>query len=385
LHSLIGAAGLGHIDEYYPFPDYKLPTAVLTERFCREAPLAAADLSTTQRFESYEHPGVDYFPSLLAMPGLASAGLMHETANSFLFLATVDAGSETRRKLLGHQLGERAVGWSYSLRRRLPVRIVFHTDESDSRILVSKRSLFDQRREATIADDNMRLAWTADENEPLLSGTPLRYVLANHAHFGNWDGLLLELERFLAWAIRHFKIAGPGEALLDGVAIDATFANAVLSAPEIAAGRSTSPPEYLLFDREWSSADPMAASWYILRNVSILGQFRSLLRMEAFDCNNLRGLYGRLCKTAGVEPHFDRDLTFEARFQSLALNESFDSLREATLAAFNDSFVEGAQQDELVRLSEHVRHLQGILRRPGHRLVNKLYTIRRIPKRSANA
>src|SRR4051812_24631389 len=84
-----------------------------------------ADLACSSPFKSYGTPRGELFPDLLVCQQLVKANLLHEMANSFLFFATVDATSETRKTLLSSSFrGE--VAWYYSVRDKFSTETVFH-------------------------------------------------------------------------------------------------------------------------------------------------------------------------------------------------------------------------------------------------------------------
>ncbi len=87
---LLAASGLDHHEFLLPFPDYKLPTVVLSERYVLGNPYAYCHLDAI-RSRDYIHPLEPDSPESLFWEGLCQAGTLADHANSFLVVATNDA------------------------------------------------------------------------------------------------------------------------------------------------------------------------------------------------------------------------------------------------------------------------------------------------------
>jgi SAM-dependent methyltransferase len=79
-----------NIEFYYPFPDYKIPSALLCDKGLKEADFGEMLASLHERDYAGNKP--PFFDSRLAWPGIAKNGLVGEFSNSFLIVA--GAGSE---------------------------------------------------------------------------------------------------------------------------------------------------------------------------------------------------------------------------------------------------------------------------------------------------
>ena len=135
LAQLLAQAGFGHIPFQYPFPDYKLPAWVLTQRGLA---VDGSDPCAILRLVNSVHDGkatrytAEERPT---RPGLHRNGPLSELSNSFLVLASLDADA---RQLFDDDL--LVVG---AVTDRQPA---FNTQsritaEGDGRILVHKRRL----------------------------------------------------------------------------------------------------------------------------------------------------------------------------------------------------------------------------------------------------
>ena len=83
---------------YFPFPDYKVPHAILREGLGNEFPEAASSLASGRPFEDYHRAKKPLLSDPLALRELTQAGLLPDFSNSFLFLATKESSSPTNRR-----------------------------------------------------------------------------------------------------------------------------------------------------------------------------------------------------------------------------------------------------------------------------------------------
>ncbi len=96
LVALLTRAGLPRVCFYYPFPDYKLPSVVLSESALTDPGFDAIDLLA--RCHARDYTGSPYrgFDEALAFSVLHTNGLLAELSNSFLVVATPDDGPPHR-------------------------------------------------------------------------------------------------------------------------------------------------------------------------------------------------------------------------------------------------------------------------------------------------
>jgi hypothetical protein len=122
-------------------------------------------------------------------------------------------------------------------------------------------------------------------------------ILQEHLAEARPEAFLAELLTFLSWVRGSFAIA----AGLEGQALDAILTNAT---------RDDS-GHFHLFDLEWTAAEGVPVTWWILRNT--------------LACNSMRGpgiagirtlaeLYDRLCRELSEEPRLEVDIARELGF-----------------------------------------------------------------------
>ncbi|MGK5086842.1 class I SAM-dependent methyltransferase [Bdellovibrionota bacterium FG-2] len=351
--SLLTDSGFSQSQEYFPFPDYKIPSTVISKNLLDSSDPGhsgfLADLASSKSFENYGRPQTRFMSDYLALRGIAEAGLLPEFSNSFLLVSSLAASSNVMNKLRNQEIGKKQLAWHYSLSRRTPVKTVFEIPVNCDKLVARKEIL--EGASSTIAPHNFE--WQAPSPEPVIARTPLRAILVNHAYFGNWAAFSKEFEDFLAWSLAHWKRAGG----LDPQAIDAVFINALTSEET---------PCYFLFDLEWRSPHLVSPSWFIFRNVTAFCRDFEVFQ-GAPPFSNFRELYQNTCQVLGVNPQFAEDLEQEVLFQEAASRwPSKDRIKTALLNAFehplNHSYLPRTAEEEYSR-ARRLEQIQETLRR----------------------
>jgi hypothetical protein len=354
LLELMRGAGLTSIAEQYPYPDYKLPHAVVTRELIDSTPELVADLTTGRDRANYPHEQAPLFPDSLAARSLAKAGLLAEMANSFLFLGTGEPNSETLARLTHRQTAGHELAWHYASSRSRPIVTVFAVDSDDpTSIWVRKQSPNAAKDAPALSLTGHELRWNAVA-ERFVPGVPVATILTSHAYYRRWDGFRRELCNFLRWSLEKWKLPAGGRAEIDGKAIDAVFCNAIV--PDDLAGETPSASgRYAVIDLEWELDGPMAASWFVFRNLFAYRKgYSSLLPFIPTGC--LKELYEEMCKELGIPADYDADVDREAQFQSVASVSDMESARISI-----DAEMRRAVPDRFVaqRASVLVQQVQG--------------------------
>jgi SAM-dependent methyltransferase len=335
LKDLLGWAGFSQIDEYFPFPDYKIPSTVLSATLIERAPALAADLATQHPYFSNGTPRPKSFPDALAVENVASAGLLAEFSNSFLFVASDGQAVPTRTRLLSRQLNSGELAWHYSASRRVPTRTTFSgskdgIERARDGIQVTKTAAAsDASGETTYGSGDFKVRWKAPAPAQVQSGLKLRSRLLRQAYFGEWAGFEADLVRFLETTARTMKSREMAHAStvplgLDGSALDATFLNAVIAGDA-----------FTLFDLEWSLVGtPMRTSWLVFRNVFLFFNDAEFFGRQA-PFKTLHDLYSLCCEKLNIPEDFEADLEKEARFQELVTWQKAEDVRESLRKLFD--------------------------------------------------
>lgn len=104
LRQRLKKAGFAQVDFYYPYPDYKMPEVILSERAVQHEDFNTGDLVAHLENRDYFNAGQTQFQLPLAWETLGDEGLVGELANSFLICARLEEGGRfTRADLLAQK------------------------------------------------------------------------------------------------------------------------------------------------------------------------------------------------------------------------------------------------------------------------------------------
>lgn len=280
---------------YYPFPDYKLPTVMLSEGALSTPGLNVPDLLLNAPSRDYHDDSFRCFDEGLAWRAIHANGLVGDFANSFLIFAGRD------------ETGARP-SWLARLYNRMPRqrRLAVETTlaiASDDRIDVLKRRLFPD--EATGTDSNLG---HAPDSSVYLRGELLlnriREAMAREAEFTD---VAASFEPWISLLKRNARPGSDGRPVVPGHFADCVPFNLL----QDTAG------ELHYFDVEWIHGEHIPLSWVFIRGAmySITGAMlnRHLAGMDHRRfINKLAAIHG----IALDEQDFGQAATLEARFVS---------------------------------------------------------------------
>lgn|GEM_PF-284447 len=97
LGRILNGKGLSQVEFQYPFPDYKIPKALFTEKGFREQGFHPEEIIRQLGSRDYAGDLTPVFDEKLAVPVLCRNGIMEDLSNSFLVLASRDSIPSTLR------------------------------------------------------------------------------------------------------------------------------------------------------------------------------------------------------------------------------------------------------------------------------------------------
>jgi SAM-dependent methyltransferase len=264
LESKLRAAGFGELRFFLPFPDYKLPRALLCDSACSRTPAAAFGALIERLVDSRGGKlRGDVFDPGLTLAALAENGLLGVFANSFLVLASPQGEPRALRA------GWDAVYFSTSRAPHLRTRTRFFA-LGRSGGYVEKEPLSPKRAgspgPSLLEQRTGRSDWIDGERLDLWLTRLLR------AREGEWSGWLDALRPWLAMLE---SLRRPGEDRVPGELIDAVPHNLIRRADGSLAR----------FDDEWVWHEPLP-----LRVLFARGLYHLL---SGLDRSRLRVLAGR--------------------------------------------------------------------------------------------
>ena len=177
------AAGLGHIQELYPFPDYKLPQLVLTQNSLSYGPVLR-DLLT--QYGPASDTGTTFqrcFSEAAAWKVLAENKLISDHANSFLLVASED------------RLAELDGAYVYSSNRHRAFQCETRLSRTPGGLRVEKVPLYEDSRPETA-----KFKWSPTAS-PFRSGIVYSSLLEAILLRPGWNH-----DEVIAWARPYFEL-----------------------------------------------------------------------------------------------------------------------------------------------------------------------------------
>lgn len=230
------------VEALLPLPDYKLPSAVIRERFTKAADCAELLANTARHdFGAWVQPKLH---ERMVWRELQSSGLAAEMSNSLIMVASHGAGS---------LLDDDWMGDIYSIRRRQELAVRTRITQQDDGSIFSEKSYLEDRAASTIGGGmEHRIG-----QSPWIEGVSVHTLMAR--------ALMLRGSSSLEDRIREptsiwwHSIAGNVQlpSRLPGDVIDCNWQNVILSK----AGAQT-------IDREWVWTEGVDPSWLIFRVVT---------------------------------------------------------------------------------------------------------------------
>jgi SAM-dependent methyltransferase len=254
LKELLSLSGFPSHPFLYPFPDYKLPTTLITEAGIGQPGFDVHMLL----LEKFEYVQSDYYSSQfstsLAGREIEKNGLLADLSNSFLVLA----GQQPRSNLLPEDL--LAVNYNSQRKKEYQKATSFLSDK-DHGIRISKEKMYDHP-----PDPAMEIVNTL-RDEPYFGGELLLWVALKLISRNGWT-----IGELLPWAGNYYEIlrsfASYGGDRIDGKYIDLTPFNIIIDDQ----GKTR------IFDQEWSAPEPLPLGYVFFR-----GLFYSLGSISFFN------------------------------------------------------------------------------------------------------
>lgn len=167
---------------WFPFPDYKLPTLLLSENvLTQDTTVDIAPLLSSALANDAQNPALSLFSLELASQAISRNKLFGELSNSFLVIA----GSQKA------ECSKDILGYHYATDRRAVWSKVVTFSARNSEVRVNSKRLYPQ---AAIVHD-IPLTLKLSEDEPFIEGDHWQQKLYQIVHQPGWT-----VEKLTAWA-----------------------------------------------------------------------------------------------------------------------------------------------------------------------------------------
>lgn len=248
-------AGFKRQEFYYPFPDYKLPSVIVSDPGLKDARFdPGALLARSVGTDSHPNP-YRAFNESLAMQVLAENGLIGDMANSFFVIAMKDPAPQA---ICAGWQGWLAKSFCSSRRSGMATENTFEV--SDEKIVVRKKNLFTEKTDGAVdsaGSDGFhhRVSDSAYTQGRLYVIEAVREITRGVDH----DRLAECFRPWLAF-LKLYAIdtsTGAGEMLLPGRFADCIPFNLIIK----------DDGELFFFDDEWQGKKPIPLYWVLARGV----------------------------------------------------------------------------------------------------------------------
>jgi GT2 family glycosyltransferase/SAM-dependent methyltransferase len=259
LIGLLFAAGVAQFRFYYPFPDYKLPSVILSETALTDRGFDVIDLLA--RCHARDYAGSPYrgFDESLAFSVLHTNGLLADLSNSFLVVATPDHEPPKPTEL--------AFAWSVNRAPEFCTQTTFMRDGSGIRVLKEFLTPSAEGSRRTV-HEGMTITHQVSESVYRPGRQLLWDLLRARAGSGDVESIVQALRPWMKFLLQHARVlpapgADPLEEpprlssyVLAGEFLDCTPFNLLNADGKL-----------VPIDEEWQSDNEISLGWVITRGV----------------------------------------------------------------------------------------------------------------------
>ncbi len=250
------SAGFPFTRFYYPFPDYKLPSVIVSDEALHTENFNPAELILRSRARDYTGRPFRLFNEALVYSSLADNGLFAEFANSFLVIANQASIPRPSDDL----------ATTYAVGRRPEFATETRFFRRGEGILVGKQLLSSSSNHEALTGSGMRLRIDGTTTDYVAGRQIFFRFLSEQARSGSFEKLVAVLQPWLRFLLERATHADSGTAqdgerhlsslIIDGSFLDCTPFNLL----ETGSG-------LVQIDREWSTDRDVPLGWVVTRSI----------------------------------------------------------------------------------------------------------------------
>jgi len=335
------AAGFLNTYFYYPFPDYKLPSVVISDDALFEPQFNAVDLIIRAHARDYTGSPYRLFDDALVYSALSENGLFSEMSNSFLVVA-----ARTQAPLSSHKLA-----MSFSINRLPEFSVLTTFCRTDESISVTKEAIAPFLARTHYFHDGFDISNVLSRSNYHLGSQLLWRVLSVRANNGTLDQVVAALQPWFNYIIQYATsdLSEPTDDkvgmnnlkhfLVPGNFIDCTPFNIIETTQGL-----------IYIDDEWQANCVVPLGWVVAR--SVLHSLRVGLATGDLTINTTNVVQA-LCKSSGLsvtEADIASWVEMEARFVSFVTGQAPSNISKSLsrptsdLISLNQSIFERDEQ-----------------------------------------
>jgi 2-polyprenyl-3-methyl-5-hydroxy-6-metoxy-1,4-benzoquinol methylase len=279
IEHMLNGNGFHAVDFLYPFPDYKLPKVIISDKGFNNSRLKAADLIRSTKNRHYSpRTKANTINEDLIYDSLVDNGIMRDMSNSFLIVASPDQGSsKVDPSLLAHY---------YTCNRHEPFNTFTSFLEVQSEIRVAKHRL-GQGDELNTAVGSI-----LEKNEQ----THHEYIYGDNLHYQIKDALFkkhyLEYDRLMkVWVdfLKDTVLEPDNDEIVRPEYFDALPFNLIQDAKN----------NFHLFDQEWIVRETFDLTFLVVRYLSMFKKTRGVY--SGYSASYL-GFLNKSLSSSGLKP-----------------------------------------------------------------------------------
>ncbi len=321
----ISAAGLPHTYFRYPFPDYKLPTVILSEDGLSNVGFKAIDLLARSHGRDYTGAPCRSFDDALAFSALAENGLLADLSNSFLVVATAEPPAEERSI-------ELASAYSIYRAQEYCTRTSFLS--RGGRIVVSRESITTDASRPIRFPNGMTVTHHLGESDYQPGHQVFWRLLRARARSGDLPPIIEALRPWMEFLLQRARVpASEASEVLDkasrlvsyqlpGKYLDCTPFNVLDHDGQLVAS-----------DLEWQSDREVALGWVATRGILWSTDSGLLSSGSVYTVADLVRSLSESCRLEVTEAEIQTWLDQERVYQTLALDRPSEMLAATRVMA----------------------------------------------------
>ena len=254
LNKIVQEVGLSFVEFNYPFPDYKIPRVVFTERAFTSEIFRPDEIIRQLTSRDYSGDLGASFNERLAIPVLCRNGMMQDLSNSFLVFASRDMCSI--EKLYDHEL----LATAYATERLTEYNVCTRFLQYENEVAVTKDKMC--QRQLRVSHGNV-LEHLVPLREMYVSGLNLDAEYRKYVALNDFESFHALLDKQIGYLVSEAVLASEDIASTASMVhedfFDCTPANLILLDGDL---------HYV--DREWRLLRPMTLASLLLKTVDAL-------------------------------------------------------------------------------------------------------------------
>ncbi len=278
IKEMLGNSGYKSVKFLFPFPDYKIPKAVITDKGVENKKFNESDLIRLTKERHYgTRPKANLLNEYLAWKVIAENKLVKDVSNSFLIVACKNGETEL--------ISDSVLAEFYTCARFEPYNTATTFEEIELENIVVKKNTLGNKEQPENRND---LVHKFKSETDYISGQNLHHIITETLlknRFTEYENLMKQ------WAtyITTNTVLSKGDGLVKPEYFDALPRNFIVDKNN----------NLHLFDQEWTINRPFDVTFLLVRYLS---EYRRKKGMYSGYASNFLGFVNKTLNTCGLSP-----------------------------------------------------------------------------------